>query len=368
MIKSNQIAIIGAGIAGLTTALCLAKHGFSVTIFEKASELQEVGAGLQLSPNATFILKKLNLLDQCLAKAEQPQYINLIDGYNLKYLSKLPIKKYTETHKLTPYLTIHRADLQNILLDAVKQFTSITLKLGQPILPAASDHIFIAADGIWSSSRHDKAVFSGYAAWRITIDKNDFKLAQQNDVYAYLGAKNHIIAYPICSGKKYNIVVITPHKILDKSWNISGIKSNLIPLFKNWNKDITNLLSNIENYTLWPLYTMPSIKFIEKNRILIGDASHGFLPFTAQGAGMAIEDAAELSFALFTYKNDIDYAINIYKDKRKNRLAKVKKRGDINSMIYHSSGITRIARNMILKHSNAMNLLNNLHWLYGYKI
>ena len=120
MIKSNQIAIIGAGIAGLTTALCLAKHGFSVTIFEKASELQEVGAGLQLSPNATFILKKLNLLDQCLAKAEQPQYINLIDGYNLKYLSKLPIKKYTETHKLTPYLTIHRADLQNILLDAVK--------------------------------------------------------------------------------------------------------------------------------------------------------------------------------------------------------------------------------------------------------
>lgn len=369
MVTSNQIVIIGAGIAGLTSGLCLAKQGFKVKIFEKTSELREVGAGLQLSPNATFILKNLNLLDKCLDKATQPKNINLIDGYTLKKLSALPIKKYTENHNLTPYLTIHRADLQKILLEAVKQHSSITLKLGCLIEKATHPHhIYIAADGIWSSSRHDKAIFSGYAAWRFTINKKDFELGQQNDVYAYLGAKNHIIAYPICRGEKYNIVAITPHKLLDKKWNIAGVKNNLIQLFKNWNEDISKVLSKVENYTLWPLYTMPSIKFIEQNRILVGDASHGFLPFAAQGAGMAIEDAAELSLALSSYKNDIDNAINVYKNKRKKRLTKVKKRGDINAIIYHSTGIISIARNIILKHTNPMRLLNKLHWLYDYKI
>lgn len=360
----KDIVIIGAGIAGLTTALCLAKKNISVTIYEKCKNLEEIGAGIQLSSNATHILKKLNILDEILKYAVQPENINLIDGYNLETLTKLPIKKYTEHYNLTEYLTIHRADLQKVLLNAVNNSKLINLQLGITQLNRTDSPIQIASNGIWSEFRTDKAIHSGYIAWRATIDKKYLNVS--NDIQAYLGAKNHIIIYPINSGSAYNIVAITPHKYLKKTWNNIENINLLTQAFKRWNPQILKMLDKARNYSVWSVYTMPSIKFYENNMIFIGDASHGFLPFAAQGASMAIEDAAELSATLAT--NNINTAIDIYKNKRLNRLKNVKKRGDFNAMAYHATGIIRITRNIILKNSSPMSLLNKLNWLYKYKI
>lgn len=353
LLVNNKVTILGAGIAGLVCGLFLAKAGFKVCIFEKAKNLKEVGAGIQLAPNASWVLDKLGILDKITNKAVNIQNIKLIDGYNHQTLTQLPVKDYVEKYKLTPNLSIHRADLQNILLGEIEQHANINLTLNCETTPNSS---FIAANGIWSSTRRDKAIFSGYIAWRATINNNIDVLP---NVAAYLGTTGHVVAYPISNNMQYNIVAITQHKTANAQWNIN--------FFSDWHKSIQDLLCKADDYIAWPIYTMPTTKFIEENCVLIGDAAHGFLPFSAQGASMAIEDAALLSKLLCNHKDNPAYAVKLYAAERSVRIAKVKRRNKFNAMVYHNSTMMRLARNIILKHSNAMGLLHNLNWLYNYK-
>lgn len=389
MLYEKPIVIAGGGIAGLTAALALAQQKFKVLVLEKASKFQEVGAGVQLSPNATCILENIGILKQCKQKGVVPDNILMIDGHNFSTLTKLPIRKYTTDNNLSDYITIHRADLHCILHEASIDNHNISIKMNCQNISyekkgvnnylvkfndtTLESSMVIAADGIWSKLRKgNEANFSGNVAWRTTIDKKDFAhlfptLTSAN-VYAILGSDNHIIIYPISDNKLYNIIAVTNGSTDMAKYDSKETRAFLSKSFTKWSANIQQVLQTIPNWTIWPLFYMPYTKLANEDKIIfIGDAAHGFLPYAAQGACMAIEDAGELADISPKILSGDSAALNRFIANRHSRIEKVRKRGDFNSFVFHASGVTRVSRNIALKIIAPNMLLKRLDWLYNFR-
>ena len=222
----HKIIISGGGIAGFTAALCLAKAGHRVDIFERSSAPSELGAGIQISPNAFHILRKLGLSEKLLNAGMAPTAIMIMNAMNGKNLARLPLGFDIEDTHGAPYIVIHRADLQNILFEACNAHADISIRFGAKMIDAAihengatvmietqgqtSEHlcdILIGADGIHSSVRHDildlpEAVYTGKIAWRALVPANEVRLSGvMSDTYGWLGPKAHAVTYPIRNGE-----------------------------------------------------------------------------------------------------------------------------------------------------------------------
>ncbi|APG84363.1 3-hydroxybenzoate 6-hydroxylase [Sinorhizobium americanum CCGM7] len=385
MQKTDSVAIIGAGIAGLTMALCLARQGFASDIFEQADALNEVGAGLQLSPNASRILVELGLLPALEAVWSEPKSIGLVDGHSLRPLAEVPAGAAARSRWSAPYGILHRASLQKILLDAVQSEPGCRLHFakrieGDPLAAVAAatglrPSVIIGADGIWSEARGaipgvGAVRFSGNVAWRLLLPNTEAKGCLSADrVTAFLGPEAHLVAYPLREIDSFNLVAIIGGKPVEACWVGQDSKERqreFAAAFEAWHPDLQSMIENAGSATYWPLCTVEEGAWHNKQDIvLIGDAAHAMTPFAAQGAAMAIEDASELALCLAECP-DAPAAFARYEQTRRARIARVRKRAVFNRFAYHARGPVRIARNLVLARKGPEGLAADLDWLYGY--
>lgn len=390
----GRILIAGAGVAGLSAALELAARGWTVEVFEKASTLSEVGAGLQLAPNAMRHLQRLGVADRLSAQAVTPDALYLVDSRSARPLMEMKLGDAALKRWHHPYIVCHRADLQSALLTACVENPAIEINLGATIMRhevigdeikadvrrgARTDTIqasyILGCDGVWSTERsnfaHGKAQFSGHIAWRSTIAIDDLPtsfanaLPKKKAVSAWLGKRVHFVAYPVKGGDHFNFVAITGGENPGEGWSKVGDHEQLKSIYQSWNPAIRDVIAAAPEWTYWPLFQMPEPQFVCEGRIiLLGDASHAVTPFGAQGAAMAIEDAAALAEALDA--TDQNAALQHFDTVRKERIAAVAKRGELNKFAYHATGIFALGRNVLFAMRSPDRFLKDLDWLYGY--
>ncbi|SDB15448.1 salicylate hydroxylase [Agrobacterium fabrum] len=386
----KSVAIIGAGIAGLTAALAFARHGIDCDIIEQAGELAEVGAGLQLSPNAARILATLGILPDIEARWTEPVSVDLASGKSLATLLSLPMGAVARSRWGAPYGVLHRSTLQSALLQAVTRSPLCRLHLGKRIENATADVIaattfrdhdlIVGADGVWSAARFSvpaapTATFSGNVAWRFTVAAEEVPSAfNKTAVTAYLGSRGHIVAYPLKEVGGFNIVAIALGADPGATWRAESSgrqKGLLLEQFRDFSPDIVRLLDSPEKPTFWPLYQAgPGRWHNGRDTALIGDAAHAMMPFAAQGAAMAIEDAFELAGTMAGSNGEkplpMPQALAAFEALRLPRIEKARKRASLNRFAYHARGPVRIARDLVFSTRPSEAFLKDFDWLYGY--
>ena len=375
----EHASIIGAGIAGLTAALALARRGISSDIFEQAPELAEVGAGLQISPNASRVLAELGVLDSLTSLWLEPEFIRLISGSSLRELAAVPAGSFARNRWGAPYGVLHRKTLQKALLDAVIANPLCTLHLGtrfESDLPQGRSpaDVIIGADGVWSRLRQaipgaPAPQFSGNIAFRFTIAEAEAPgFLDRTSVSALLGSSAHMVCYPLKETGGFNMVAITAGNIAPQAWQGAPTQAQqelLQSRFRRWHPVIAGLLRG-SDITFWPLFEATPGQWQDGDKtVLIGDAAHAMMPFAAQGAAMAIEDAFELGAFLAT--RPVSEAISLFERHRTPRIAKLRQRGAFNRFAYHASGPIRLGRDIVLSLKPPQSLAADLDWIYGYR-
>ena len=394
--RSRQIIVAGAGIAGLTAALAFARRGFSVEIFERSESLVEVGAGLQLSPNATRILDRLGVLELLLPKAVRPQGVILRDARTLGELARVPLGASAEQRWRAPYLVVHRADLQAVLLEAVSRLPAIRLTKGAELRGSGDGSgvasfqapggttadtnglLLVGADGVWSSVRGlvggGSSQFHGELAWRTVIQSDSeagrafASFASDDAVNAFLHSGFHLIAYPVRGGAAFNLVAFTPGKVLTQGWADKADIAMLKRAMRHTAPALARLAEDAGPWTAWPIHTVPAkTRWIASGVALIGDAAHAMTPFAAQGAAMAIEDADTLAAFVADRSGELNAALAAWEASRRPRVAAVARRGAFNHFAWQAWGPVALARNLELRTRPPEKLAADLDWLYGWE-
>ena len=376
----EHAAIIGAGISGLTAALALSRRGISSEIFEQAGELADIGAGLQISPNASRILAELGILEGLSKLWLEPDAIRLISGSSLRQLAAVPAGKFARQRWGAPYGVLHRTTLQKALLAAVAADPLCRLHLGvrmESTLPPfeRTADVVIGADGVWSKLRQSvpgspSPRFSGNIAYRFTITEDEAPaFLDRASVSAFLGGSAHLVCYPLKETGSFNMVAITAGNIAPQAWQSEPTaeqRTQLRTRLAGWNAAIVSLLEKHPKLTFWPLFETTSGAWQDgRKTILIGDAAHAMMPFAAQGAAMAIEDAYEL--AAFLSNHPVSEALALFERHRAPRIAKLRQRGAFNRFAYHAKGPIRIGRDLVLGLKPPQSLAADLDWIYGYR-
>lgn len=394
MASSRNIIIAGAGIGGLSAALMLAQAGFRVTVLEQAERLEETGAGIQLSPNATRILIALGLGQRLRADVFEPQAIAIKTATG-STLARIPLGEEAERRYSAPYWSIHRADLQAALLEAVRANPDITLRLGTRVedfvvhsngVSAACRHgsftadehgiALIAADGLWSVLRprlghRQRPQFRQRTAWRALVPAStvdpEFRAAE---VQLWLGRNAHVVHYPVKTGALINIVAIVTDHWKEPGWTADGDRDELLAHYSPWNwcAPLRDFLALPDRWLKWALYDIDPLSHWSEGPVtLLGDAAHPMLPFLAQGACMAIEDAAVLADCLGRYPNDIPSAMRRYERARQRRTARVQRAARSNGRVYHLTAAELVLRNLFLRLAGGNMLLRRYNWLYDWR-
>lgn len=385
---ARNILIIGAGIGGLTTALAFARNGHDVDIVEQAPALSEVGAGLQVSPNASRILIALGLGDALREAMIRPHEIVLASGRSLRKITHVPCGAFAADRWGAPYGVMHRADLQSLLLEAVVTHPNIRLHLDQHIesIDIESVHdqfgqprpgLVVGADGVWSQTRRlipgaPAPRFSGQVAWRFKVATKDARsVLNPTNVTAFLGSRTHLVAYPLEHGTTINMVAIARGTDPGETWaereNATG-RQDLLSAFAGWHPDLVSILRQAPEMTWWPLFEVPDGRWhTAGGPVLIGDAAHAMTPFAAQGAAMAIEDGFELAQVCTRATGDMAATLEAYETRRRARIGRARSRGAFNQFAYHASGPIRLGRDFVLSLKSPESLAADLDWLYGYR-
>jgi salicylate hydroxylase len=397
---TRTIFIAGAGIGGLTAALSLAGKGFRVVVLEKAERLEEAGAGLQLSPNASRVLIDLGLKERLQPRAITPEAITIVSARAGRELTRLPLGEAASQRAGAPYWVIHRADLQAALAGAVAEHPDIELKLGcqfEDLAPHARGLTIvhrsgnerrqdiglalIGADGIWSTVRNHlfpdmQPQFSGLIAWRGTLDARQLPREYTAPrVQLWMGPNAHLVAYPISAGKQVNLVVVLPGTWNRPGWSVPGEPNELKEAFAGarWAGAARMLVGAVDSWRKWALFTMPEgCAWHEGSVALLGDAVHGMLPFAAQGAGMAIEDAAVLSNALSEAPLEpgaqVATALRRYGKMRRARVTRVQRLARQQGRIYHMTGAMALARDLAIRALGPQRMLARQAWIYDWRL
>ena len=366
-----KILIVGAGIGGLVSALCLNKKGYEVEIYEQSEVLSELGAGVQLSPNATRVLDYLELTDDLKPHVFEPRSFQFLNYKTEKIISKRDLGSKIQDDFGFPNFDVHRADLQKVLLNKVEE-KGIKIYTNMKVIDVGNEEnkayikineekikadIVIGADGIHSVVREQlfekkESSFTGNVAWRMLIPVDllprDLILP---DTTVWLGPKKHFVSYHVSGGKNLNCVCLVEQEgWKNESWSERGNIEDLREVYNGWNQTIETLLKIANPNTLyrWALHDRPPMKQWSKGRIiLLGDAAHPMLPFLAQGAAMAIEDGAVLADCISSYE-DNEKSLKYFEQIRKPRTSFVQLAARRNAKILHLSGLAAFFRNIVM--------------------
>lgn len=386
----RTIYIAGAGIAGLTLALALAKFGASVVVLERNKQVQEVGAGLQLSPNARRALNQLGLDKALQARSFEPQGIDVIPFRARKPLVTLQLGEEVEKRFGTPYVVMHRADLVEVLYRACKRFANVDILFGVRSYDVVSHargisvtvdeadgksrsaraHAFVGADGVNSRTRTDilmgePSKYSGYVAWRTTLPIDALQsVVSGNRTTLLLGPGYHAVCYPLPYRKRINVALFAREKP-DAAFH-NPPKAPKLPWSLLPSRPFQAILKAAEGtWGYWIMSTVAAESWHDGGIGLIGDAAHAMLPFQAQGAVMAIEDAAILAPLLMT-EPTAETAFARYESLRKPRVDRVVKTAKANGFAFHLEWPFSLGRDLVIAAQGNHGHLKRLEWLYGY--
>jgi salicylate hydroxylase len=393
-LSARTIVVAGAGIGGLTAALAIAGKGFGVALIDKAERLEETGAGIQLSPNATRVLLRLGLRERLLPSIVVPEAV-FIKSAAGRGLARLPLGPRAEKRYGAPYWIIHRGDLQAALLAAVRDHPDITLTLGAAADACAAhpngitvqalrgDRVeethggaLVGADGLWSTVRTllgetDEPVFARRTAWRALVPASAIAPQwREPNVHLWLGRGAHLVHYPVRAGAMVNIVAIAGDARPSAGWSTAGSADEVLSRFAKdtWAEPARELLARPTQWLKWPLYDRAPWRQPGRGPVtLMGDAAHPMLPFLAQGAAMAIEDAAVLATALAATPADPAAAMRRYEQARRPRTTKVQRAARANDKNYHLGGPAAALRNLAMMCLGGRLLLARYGWLYGWR-
>lgn len=389
--QRDRILVAGAGIGGLTAALALARAGHSVSVLEKRTRVEEIGAGIQLSPNASRVLIDLGLGPALTRVAGEPERVMIRNGHGGRIVD-MPLGATIRERFGAPYWVVHRADLQTVLLDAVRSEPSIRLLFGRSVksvdeegdgvtVPTESasgpethqGRLLVGADGLWSRvapalGDASEAVFSGYVAWRGTIPTEDAPPPfRRRETGLWLGAGAHVVHYPLRAGKVVNVVAVVGDSNAEPGWSRPGDPQVFRKLFKGWSPELHALFDKVPEWQVWSLFDRPPREAWVRGRVaLIGDAAHPVLPFLAQGGALAIEDAAVLVAKLQAHA-DVQAALTAYEGARRSRARRVQQAARANGRTYHMPLPLSFARDVVIRHLGGEGLLNRYCWLYEWK-
>jgi salicylate hydroxylase len=397
---SRTIIVAGAGIGGLTASLALARQGFRVVVLEKAERLEQAGAGLQLSPNASRVLIDLGLRPRLASRAITPDAISLISARSGGEIARLPLGEAATLQAGAPYWVVHRADLQAALQAEVNDHPDIELRLGCQFEDVGTHAkgltvaqrsgnmrqqelalALVGADGIWSAVRHHlfpevQPRFSGLIAWRGTLDATQLpREYTSRRVQLWMGPNAHLVAYPIAGARQINVVAIVPGTWNRPGWSAPGEANEIKNAFNaaRWPAGARMMIGAVDEWRKWALFTVPEGgEWTEGAVALLGDAAHAMLPFAAQGAGMAIEDAAVLAECLGATQTEggpsMTNAMKIYARARRSRISRVQRAARQAGRIYHLTGPVAFARDLVIKALGPQRMLARQDWIYDWRV
>ena len=388
-----QVLVAGGGIGGLASALALAQAGHRVEVVEQSAEFGEIGAGVQLGPNATRRLQSLGLGEALDAVAAHPDTLHVRSASDDGALAQLALGSAMQRRYGAPYCCVHRADLHALLLTAARGRAQITLHSAARIvqIEASDDAVamgtadarawegdaLVGADGLWSVVRpllEDAGAAprpTGHTAWRGLVAQAALPAAlRSNDVRVWLGHRLHALVYPVRRGELLNVVVLAEAAPAGdaRDWNQA---TSLDALQRATGACCTALQDYLVAVPAWRAWTLhdraplsDAAQMAHERIALVGDAAHPMLPYLAQGAGMAIEDAVALGDALRAVDNRaLPDALRHYAEARWRRNAQVQAKARRNATIFHAAGPLRVARDLAMR-TLGTRLLDQ-PWLYG---
>lgn len=405
---ARRVVIAGAGIGGLAAAVACARAGWSVALLERTAAFEPVGAGIQIGPNVTRVLQRWGMEQALATVAAVPTHLQVRDVLSGRELGRLTLGATAQQRYGAPYVTLHRADLQRLLLDALGHHPAVELHTGSAVTSftqteggvctqsatrgSLQSEVLVGADGLWSAVRQsllgDGAPRpTGHVAYRALVPQADLpqKLRSQH-ITVWLGPRLHVVHYPVRAGEWLNVVGIVdagadadagagrttpvgPSSVRAGAAHIWGEPSGaraLHNVLSGAAPALQDLVHSIGAWQRWALYDRAPVarpgQLADGRVALLGDAAHPMRPYLAQGAGMAIEDAAQLEYLLEPAGRDVAAALRRYAEERWRRNTRVQARALRNGRIFHARGPLRWGRDL------AMRLLGervlDLPWLY----
>ncbi|MGQ0457980.1 MAG: FAD-dependent monooxygenase [Hyphomicrobium sp.] len=387
---AGEVVIAGGGIGGLAAALALAKRGIASVVCEKRAEFSEDGAGIQIGPNGSRILQALGVGDALRGAIATPDALSVRNAASGAELTRLPLGRWIAERHGAPYWTARRRDLHEALVTAAARETSIEVRLGAEVLnwseradgvdvalaggESVRARALIAADGLWSNLRaqiSDAAppAPTGKNAFRCVVPRAKLpQVLAANDVHIWLAPGAHAVHYPVRGGDEIALVLIVDDARSDSVWSVAAAPDLSNTAVSRFAPPLRALLEAGADWRTWSLHTAAPLDCWTKGRVaLLGDAAHPVLPFLAQGAALALEDAVVLADSLAANPGDAATALSTYAALRRPRANRVAAAATSNGRIYHMRGPLAFARDAVLRTSPAARLMAGYDWVYGWR-
>ena len=389
--KPFHVAIAGGGIGGLATALALSDHGIASDVYERRAAFPEEGAGIQIGPNGTRILQRLGVTKLLQDRAATPDALSVRDGKTGRELTRLPLGAWIAERYGSPYWTAHRKDLHGALRQCAEANPLIQLRTGVEIVSFNNENdgiratgaqgevidasALVCADGLWSGLRNEIAHGIvpqpiGKAAFRSVTQANDLPPElTPNAVHIWLASGAHVVHYPVNAGRDIALVVIADDPLRDPGWDTAASAETVREKVRDFAHPLQALIAKARDWRCWSLYTMPPLERWSSGRaVLLGDAAHPVLPFLAQGAVLALEDAVTLAACLKDRQDGVETSLRNYELARRQRVRRVAEASQRNGRVYHMTGAAALARNTTMRLAPPARVMAGFDWLYGWRL
>ena len=384
------VLVSGGGIGGLAAALALTRHGFAVKVLEQSPQLGEIGAGIQLGPNAFAAFDALGVGERARGRAVYTDEMVMHDALDETLVGRIPTGETFRRRFGNPYAVIHRADVHVSLLEAAQESDRIEVLTATTVQRIEQDGAgitvfdakggthrgiaLIGADGVKSAVRRqyvgDDVRVSGHVVYRAVIDKADFPLdLQWNAASIWVGPDCHLVHYPLRGGEQYNVVV-TFHSRHKEAWSVrEGSREEVQGYFEGICPRARQLIDLPKTWKRWATADREPIgQWTFGRATLLGDAAHPTLQYLAQGACMALEDAVTLGEALRVNGGDVLNAFDHYQRSRIARTARIVLSAREMGRIFHAKGVERLVRNALWNGRTPERFYDAMEWLYGWKV
>ena len=385
----KKFIVVGGGIGGLAAAVALSQQGVHVTVLEQATELGEIGAGVQLGPNAFAALDALGVGENARKRAVFTERLIMMDAVDGSEVGSFPVGQAFRDRFKNPYAVIHRADIHTSMLEATQGSDLIHVETSTKVVSVTQDNegvtavdqngrvfkadALVAADGVRSVIREkmfkDPPRISGHVVYRAVVPVAEMPLDLQiNAPVVWAGPDCHLVHYPLRDGQQYNLVV-TFHSRQEEEWGVTdGSKEEVLSYFEGICPRARQMLHLPKTWRRWATADRnPLEKWGDGRVTMLGDAAHGMLQYMAQGACMAIEDAVTLGEAMKHCQGDVVNAFQLYEKSRIPRTARVVLSAREMGRLYHAKGVERLVRNQLWEGRTPERFYDALEWLYGWR-
>ncbi|MGJ7550154.1 3-hydroxybenzoate 6-monooxygenase [Pseudomonas alloputida] len=388
--RQQKIIIVGGGIGGLAAAQALTAQGIQVLLLEQADHIGEIGAGIQLGPNAYAALDALGVGNAARNRSVFTDHLIMMDAIDAQEVGRIEVGERFRQRFGNPYGVIHRADIHLSILEAVRENPLIRFQTSTHISGMEMDDhgvtltdsqgnryqadAVIGCDGVKSVIRErmvgDPARVTGHVVYRAVVDVGNMpENLRVNAPMLWAGPRCHLVHYPLRGGQQYNLVV-TFHSRNEEQWGVTdGSKDEVLSYFEDIHERPRQMLDRPTSWRRWATADRdPVEQWGEGRATLLGDAAHPMTQYLAQGACMALEDAVVLGQAVKACEHDLQAAFHLYESIRIPRTARVLWSAREMGRLYHAKGVERLVRNQLWQGRSQEQFYDSVQWLYGWNV